>query len=140
MPSREKIEAFLAEPRNVIVVGVREDGRPHATPNWFHWDGERFYVSTTRTRVKYALFSANPTAELVIDDSTGFRTVIVPATVEIREDLPSELGHFRSIRVKHRMDVPNDQEHLAALAAEGRVLLAFLPDRPLQAWTAWGFD
>jgi len=33
MASDEKLAAFLAEPRNVIVVGVRKDGRPHATPN-----------------------------------------------------------------------------------------------------------
>jgi nitroimidazol reductase NimA-like FMN-containing flavoprotein (pyridoxamine 5'-phosphate oxidase superfamily) len=50
MASKEKIEAFLAEPRNVIVGGIRSDGRPQLTPNWFAWDGERFYVSTTRTR------------------------------------------------------------------------------------------
>jgi hypothetical protein len=140
MASRDRIEAFLAEPRNVIVVGVRRDGRPHATPNWFLWDGERFYVSTTRSRVKYALFSANPRAELVIDDSTGFRTVIVAATVEIREDLPRELQHFSGIRIKHGLDVPSEQEQLAALAAEGRVLLSFLPDGTPEAWTAWGLD
>ena len=50
MPSEDKIAAFLAEPRNAVVAGTRDDGRPHATPNWFHWDGARFYVSTTRDR------------------------------------------------------------------------------------------
>jgi hypothetical protein len=29
MASTDKIEAFLAEPRNVIVAGIRRDGRPH---------------------------------------------------------------------------------------------------------------
>jgi hypothetical protein len=29
MASIEKIEAFLAERRNVVVGGVRKDGRPH---------------------------------------------------------------------------------------------------------------
>ena len=43
------VAAFLAEPRNVVLAGTRADGRPHATPNWFHFDGELFYVSTTRT-------------------------------------------------------------------------------------------
>ncbi len=31
--------------RNVIVAGIRRDGRPHLSPNWFYWDGQRFYVS-----------------------------------------------------------------------------------------------
>jgi nitroimidazol reductase NimA-like FMN-containing flavoprotein (pyridoxamine 5'-phosphate oxidase superfamily) len=80
MASTEKIGAFLAERRNVVVAGIRRDGRPHRSPNWFYWDGERFYVSTTRRRVKYAIFRRDPQAQLLIDDSTGFRAVLVPAT------------------------------------------------------------
>jgi nitroimidazol reductase NimA-like FMN-containing flavoprotein (pyridoxamine 5'-phosphate oxidase superfamily) len=55
MTSTEKIEAFLAEPRNVVVAGIRRDGSPHMSPNWFHCDGQRFYISTTRHRAKYAI-------------------------------------------------------------------------------------
>jgi len=36
MASTEKIKAFLAEPRNVVVAGIRRDGRPHLSPNWFY--------------------------------------------------------------------------------------------------------
>ena len=64
MASIEQINAFLAEPRNVMVAGIRKDGRPHLSPNWFHFDGERFYVSTTRSRVKYAIFRRDPRVEL----------------------------------------------------------------------------
>ena len=97
------------------------------------------YVSTTRGRVKYAIFR-DPRAQLLIDDATGFRAVLVPATVEIREDIAAELPRFRAIRDKHGMAVPDDEEHLRALAAEGRVLLAITPDKPPLAWTCWGLD
>jgi PPOX class probable F420-dependent enzyme len=140
MASNDKIEAFLAERRNVIVAGTRADGRPHLTPNWFHWDGRRFYVSTTRSRVKYALFRRDPRAQLAIDDSTGFRAVLVPATVEIREDIAAELPRFRAIREKHGVEVPSDQEHLRLLTEEGRVLLAISPDGSPSTWTSWGLD
>jgi len=140
MASTDKIEAFLAEPRNVIVAGIRKDGRPHLSPNWFYWDGERFYVSTTRHRVKYAIFRRDPRAQLAVDDPTDFRAVLVPATVEIREDIAGELPRFRAIREKHGMAVPTDEEHLRALAEEGRVLLAITPDGPPPTWTAWGLD
>jgi len=140
MASTEKIEAFLAEPRNIIVAGIRRDGRPHLSPNWFWWDGQRFYVSTTRSRVKYAIFRRDSRAQLLIDDPTGFRAVLVPATVETREDIAAELPRFRAIREKYGMTVPGDEEHLRALAAEGRVLLAFTPDQPLADWTCWGLD
>ena len=140
MASTGKVEAFLAERRNVVVAGVGRDGRPHVTPNWFYWDGQRFYVSTTRGRVKYAIFRRDPRALLLVDDSTGFRAVLVPATVEIREDIAAELPLFRAIREKHGVAVPDDDEHLRALTAEGRVLLAMTPDQPLSRWTCWGLD
>jgi PPOX class probable F420-dependent enzyme len=119
--STDKIEAFLAERRNAVVAGIRRDGRPHLSPNWFCWDGQRFYVSTTRSRVKYTIFRRDPRAQLLMDDPTGFRAVLVPATVEIREDIAAELPRFRAIREKYGMTVPSDEEHLRALAAEGRV-------------------
>jgi len=140
MASAEKMEAFLAERRNVVVAGIRRDGRPHLSPNWFYWDGQRFYVSTTRDRVKYAIFRRDPRAQLLIDDPAGFRAVLVPAAVEIREDIAAELPRFRAIREKHGMTVLADDEHLAALAAEGRVLLAMTPDGPPSTWTSWGLD
>ena len=140
MASTDKVEAFLAEPRNVVVAGIGRDARPHLSPNWFYWDGERFFVSTTRGRVKYSIFRRDPRAQLLIDDSTGFRAVLVPATVEIREDIAAELPRFRAIREKHGVAVPPDQELLRALMEQGRVLLAITPDRPPSGWTRWGLD
>jgi PPOX class probable F420-dependent enzyme len=140
MTSMEKVDGFLAEPRNVVVAGIRRDGSPHMSPNWFYWDGQRFYVSTTRHRAKYAIFRRDSRAQLLVDDSTGFRAVLVRATAEIREDLAAELPRFRAIREKHGRSVPTDEEQLRALTEEGRVLLAFTPDGPPSTWTSWGLD
>jgi PPOX class probable F420-dependent enzyme len=140
MAATERLEAFLAEPRNVIVIGVRRDGTPHASPNWFGWDGDRFYVSTTRTRVKYAIFRRDPRALLVVDDSTAFRCAIIPGRAEILEDLREELPRFRAIREKHGVPVPSDEEFLASLTSQQRVLLAITPDGPPTSWAAWGLD
>ena len=138
MASTELIDAFLAEPRNVMVAGIRRDDTPQLSPNWFYWDGERFYVSTTRTRAKYAIFRRDPRVQLAVDDATGFRTVLVRGTVEIREDLAAELDRFRAIRRKHGRPSPGDDELRQGLAAEGRVLLAITPDGPPSTWTCWG--
>jgi PPOX class probable F420-dependent enzyme len=140
MASTEKLEAFLAEPRNVVVAGIRRDGRPHLSPNWFYWDGERFYVSITRSRVKYKIFRRDPRVELLIDDPTAFRAVLVHGTAEIRENLTAELPRFQAIIRKHGRRIPDEQEHLKALADDGRVLLAITPDAPPSGWTAWGLD
>ena len=140
MTSLAKLEQFLAEPRNVIVAGIRKDGRPHVSPNWFWWDGDRFFVSTTRRRAKYAIFRRDPRVQLAFDDSTGFRTVLVSGRVEILEDIQAELPRFRAIREKHGLNVPADEEHLRLLSEEQRVLLAITPEGSASSWTAWGLD
>jgi PPOX class probable F420-dependent enzyme len=140
MASQEKVAAFLAEPRTAILAGVRKDGRAHISPNWFVWDDERFYVSTTRHRVKYAIFRRDPRVQILVDDSTGHRAVFVQGTVDIREDLAAELPRFRAIKLKHGVESPDDETFLAELAAEGRVLLAITPDRPAVDWTTIDLD
>jgi PPOX class probable F420-dependent enzyme len=141
MADPEKLRALLDEKRNVIVGGVRPDGRPHLTPNWFLYDGERFYVSTMKPRAKYAIFSHDPRAELLVDDSTGFRAVMVSGQAEIWEDLAKGLPYFRAIREKYGRDVPDDDaELLANLVEEDRFLLVIVPDRPSSDWPSWGLD
>ena len=138
MPLPESLAAFLAQSRNLILAGNRAGGRPHLTPNWFCWDGERFYVSTTRDRVKYVLFLRDPRAQLLIDDPAGPSAVLIPATVEIREDLAAALPRFCAIRDKYGMKALDVDDHLRSLITEGRVLLAITPDGPPSTWTSWG--
>jgi PPOX class probable F420-dependent enzyme len=131
---------FLAEPRTVIVAGVKSDGRPHLSPNWFFWDGQRFFISTTRDRVKYKIFSRDPRVELIVDDATGHRYARVSGTVEILEDIPGNLPINRAIREKHGMTVAADEEFAASLAADNRVLLAVTPVKPATEWSVLGVE
>jgi PPOX class probable F420-dependent enzyme len=140
MTSITALDAFLAEPRNVIVAGIRKDGRPHVSPNWFFWDGERFYISTTRPRVKYKIFTRDPRVELVVDDATGHRYAALSCTVEILEDVRPNLHLFRAIREKHGREIPPDDKLAADLIADDRVLLAITPTAPRSAWTTIGLD
>lgn len=140
MSSLSRLQAFLAEPRNIIVAGIRKDGRPHLSPNWFFWDGEKFYISTTRDRVKYPMFRRDPRVELVVDDATGYRYVHISGQVEIREDVTTELDRFRAIREKHGRAVPPDETFAADLIADNRVLLAITPASPPSTWTSVGLD
>ena len=140
MASFDKIEAFLFERHNVILAGIRRDGRPHLTPTFFLWDGERFYVSTTRGRAKYAIFRRDARAEMVVDDPAALRAVLVSGTVEVREDVAAELARFRAIKEKYGLAIPSEAEDLRSHNDEGRVLLAITPDSPPSTWVAWGLD
>jgi hypothetical protein len=113
---------------------------PHLSPNLFFWDGERFFISTTRDRVKYKIFKRDPRVELIIDDATGHRYARVSGTVEVLEDIPSNLPMNRAIRAKHGIPVAADEELAAALVADHRVLLAVTPSKPMSEWSVLGVD
>lgn len=140
MASSEAIEAFLAEPRNLVVIGLRKDGSPQATPNWFGWDGEHFYVSTTKKRAKYPIFKREPRVELLVDDLESRRYIALSGKVEIRDDLEAMLPLFREIREKYSVPVPSDEEFLDSLQGEDRVLLVITPDSSIETWRTNGFN
>lgn len=131
---REKIEAFLAEPRNMMLAAIRKDGRPQMTPVWFYWDGARFYVSTTRSRAKYANLRRDPRAQIAIDEPKGHRFVILNAAAEIWTDHTRALPFYRQIRQKHGMPPADDGTMIAGLEREGRVLVVLTPEKPMAEW------
>jgi len=83
---KQEIERFLAERRNAVLGTIRKDGSPQLNPMWFHWTGEVFHISTTRTRFKYAHLRRDPRLTLCIEASTDFKTVTVEGRAEIVEN------------------------------------------------------
>ena len=138
MTDLQALESFLGEPRNVVVIGLRHDGRIHATPNWFLWEGGRFFVSTTKGRAKYRVFRNDPHVQLVFDDSTGFRYVVVDGTVDVADDIDAGLGYFERLRAKHGRGGQSREDLRDEMVRDGRVLLVITPTRPPQDWLAAG--
>ncbi len=133
------MDAFLAEPRNAIIAGIRRDGRPQLTPNWFLWRDGRFFVSTTKDRAKFHVFSRDPRVQVAVDDVFGFRYVIVDGVVEIGDDVDAGLEYFRDLRTKHGRTESTDDELRAEMIRDRRVLLTITPDKPQSEWLARGF-
>lgn len=132
------LERFLSEPRNAILIGLRKDERPHATPNWFLWTEGRFYVSTTMDRAKYRIFSADPHVQLLVDDSTGFRYVIVDGTVEVLEDINAGLTYFDRLRSKHGRGGASREQLRDEMERDRRVTLVITPTLPPEEWLTLG--
>lgn len=128
--------AFLAERRNALLCIGRGEGRPpHATPVWFRFEHGVFGISITRTRVKYRLLRESPEVSLVIDDATGYRTVIVEGRAEITDDDGSLLALSRALLAKYseRGARGRDEDVLRRLHDEERVVVTVTPERVL-AW------
>lgn len=138
-PDLVAMDRFLAEPRNAAVGGIRADGRLHMTPNWFLWEDGRFFISTTKDRVKYRMFVSNPRVQLLIDDVMDFRYVLVDGSVEVSDDVDNGLHYFRELRIKHGRTEQDGKQLRDEMIRDERVLLTVTPDKPQSAWPSRGF-
>jgi len=111
--------AFLRERPHAIVATIMPDGRPQLTPNWYLWDGERFWVSTLDWTVKVKNAKRDARVTLCIDGPdrrTNYVQVFGTAEVVegdvrertmdlIRKYVPAEadaIAHWEEIRA-HRV-------------------------------------
>ncbi len=91
--SAEEMDTFLAGKRNAILAVLKRDGSPQVNPMAYLWDGEKFWISTTKDRAKYHNLKRDPRMTLCIDDRESFTTVIASGTAEISEENLWEQTH-----------------------------------------------
>jgi len=87
------------------------EGKPHATPVWGIWRGERFYFETDPESVKCRNLRSNP--KIVVHVRDGLDTVIVEGTVK-RETNPRNLRtlvseYFRKYQYRPDWSDPSAQ-------------------------------
>jgi PPOX class probable F420-dependent enzyme len=128
--TQDEISQFLAERRNAVLGTIRKDGAPQLNPMWFHWTGEVFHISTTRTRFKYSHLKRDARVTLCIDDATGYKTVIVEGRATIQET--DIWGPTRTIVEKYVVPA-QVEDRMARLQSEPRVLLIIRPEK----WISW---
>ncbi len=139
MPTADQAQEFFDTFHNGIVAGIRKDGTPHLSPNWYSYEGGKIYVSTKRDRVKYRLFANDPRVTFLVDDPAGMRYVSLAGTVTFREDLENVIKLFKRIRELVGVETGTDEEYLQFLRNDNRVLLVITPDGPPESWTSMGF-
>ena len=120
-------EAFLRERPHAIIATIMADGRPQLTPNWFLWDGARFWLSTLSWTVKVKNARRDPRVTLCIDGPDRRTNYVqVFGTAEVVE------GDVRARTLDLiRKYVPVEADALAHWEGikDDRVLLVVRPDR-----------
>ncbi len=119
--------AFLRERPHAIVATIMPDGRPQLTPNWYFWDGDRFWVSTLDWTVKYRNAKRDPRVTLCIDGPSRMTNYVqIFGTAEVVE------GDVR----ERTMDLIRKYEPLEADVVthwekikDDRVLIVVRPER-----------
>jgi PPOX class probable F420-dependent enzyme len=124
---------WLRRMPHAIVATIQPDGMPQLTPNWYWWDGERFWISTVDWTVKIRNLKRDPRITLCIDEGKR-RTqyVQVFGTAEVIEGDVKETT-LDLIR-KYEPTEEAAQRHWEEIK-EDRVLIAVTPTR-----MQWRYD
>ena len=120
-------QAFLRERPHAIIATIMADGRPQLTPNWFLWDGARFWLSTLSWTVKVKNARRDPRVTLCIDGPDRRTNYVqVFGTVEVVEGDVRE----RTLDLIRKYE-PVDADALTHWEGikDDRVLLVVRPDR-----------
>jgi PPOX class probable F420-dependent enzyme len=79
-------EAFLNRPRTAVLATTGRDGRVHAVPVWYRWNGEVFRVITERGSVKHRNAVRSGRATICVDQRDGpFRYVTAEGIVTVED-------------------------------------------------------
>jgi len=127
---REEINRFLAERRNAVLGKICKDRSPQLNPMWLDWTGEVFYISTTRTRVKYTHLKRVSRVTLCIDDATGYKTLIVEGRAEI---IATDIWGLTRHSDEKYVDSAQVATRMQCLRSEPCVRLMIRPEK----WRSW---
>jgi PPOX class probable F420-dependent enzyme len=78
-------EEFIKQPRTAVLATTGRDGRIHAVPVWFRWDGEQFRILTDRGSAKHRNAVRTGRASLCIDDRERFTYVTGEGPVTVQD-------------------------------------------------------
>jgi hypothetical protein len=93
----------------IWLASVRRDGRPHLTPIWYVWLGEKFYICTARRSVKARNLAHRPQASVSLQD--GMQPIVAECTArQVEMPYPPEVveAFFRKYEWRIEKDVEYD--------------------------------
>lgn len=82
---RRKIDVWLQGFRSIWVCTTRPDGRPHAVPVWYWWDGQDIYFTTPPNTQKARNLQHQPA--IVVHAGDGDDTIILEGEASPVTDL-----------------------------------------------------
>ena len=97
----------LTQERNVWLVTVRADGRPHAVPIWFAYIDDRFWVATGAGSVKVRNLATNPQVTMALED--GSAPVVAEGTGCVHP-MPFPAPVVDAFRAKYQWDFSSGQD------------------------------
>lgn len=96
-----KIDLFLQSFRSIWVSTTRPDGRPHAMPVWYWWDGRNIYFTSAKVSQKARNLARQPWA--IIHAGDGDDVIILEGPVTVVTD-PAEIARANAAYMEKYVD------------------------------------
>ena len=123
----EDRDAFLKQPRTAVLATTGRDGRVHAVPVWYSWDGTVFRVITERGSAKHRNAARTGRATLCVDERDGpYRYVTAEGAVTVQD--PVSYGERLALHTLYR-GAEAAKQVVDRGGHERMVMLILRPDR-----------
>jgi PPOX class probable F420-dependent enzyme len=128
--SHGEVRAFLlASPRTAKVATVRQDGRPHVAPVWFHLDGDDVVFTTGSTTIKGRDLQRDVRVSLCVDDERPpFTFVLIEGTARLSDNLDDVRAWATRIATRY-MGAMRAKAYGARNGVPGELLVRVTPTR-----------
>ena len=131
--TQEELSTFLDGKRNAMLGVIKRDGSPQVNPMGYRWDGEKFWISTTKDRAKYKNLMRDPRMTLAIEDAATLTAVIASGKAVITEE---NLWEETTTMLERYMGAEGAAGYVKKMQKDGerRVLLVLKPEKII-SWT-----
>ena len=131
MTEEEYMAFLLGGTKTGKLATVRQDGRPHVVPIWFHMDGDKIVFNTGKGSVKGRNILRDPRVSITVDDQAPpYSFVTVEGTVSISEDREETLHWATRIGGRY-MGLDRAEEFGKRNATEGELTVKITPSKIL---------
>lgn len=131
MTEEEYMAFLLGGTKTGKLATVRQDGRPHVVPIWFHMDGDKIVFNTGKGSVKARNILRDPRVSITVDDQAPpYSFVTVEGTVSISEDREETLHWATRIGGRY-MGQDRAEEFGKRNATEGELTVKITPSKIL---------
>jgi PPOX class probable F420-dependent enzyme len=118
-----RVAELLARPMQAVLAVNRSQRPPQLTVVWFHWDGDAFFISTTRDRAKTRHIRRDPNVALLVNDYDRNWYITAYGRAELRDD-----GNAELTRILFDKYLPGTDPTSAA-RDPNRIVVRIRPDR-----------
>lgn len=130
MTDEEYRKFMLDTVRTGKLATVREDGRPHVVPIWYHMDGDSLIFMTGEDTVKGKNIKRDPRVAISVDEENPpFAFVLFEGEAEILNPTPDELLMWSTKIGGRYMGEDRAEEFGKRNAVDGELLIRVIPTK-----------